>query len=136
MLNAVKEIQFKVNGDERGKLVVAEGLKDVPFNIARIFYIYGADTEIVRGCHANRKSEFVFINVCGSSKVKVMDGKDEQIYLLDKPYKGIYMPEMVWKEMYDFSEDAVLLVLASEPYDAAEYIKDYQEYTREVRGNE
>ena len=54
MLNAVKEIQFKVNGDERGKLVVAEGLKDVPFNIARIFYIYGADTESVRGCHANR----------------------------------------------------------------------------------
>lgn len=136
MLNAVKEIQFKVNGDERGKLVVAEGLKDVPFNIARIFYIYGADTESVRGCHANRKSEFVFINVCGSSKVKVMDGKDEQIYLLDKPYKGIYMPEMVWKEMYDFSEDAVLLVLASEPYDATEYIRDYQEYIREVRGNE
>ena len=68
--------------------------------------------------------------------MKVMDGKDEQIYLLDKPYKGIYMPEMVWKEMYDFSEDAVLLVLASEPHDAAEYIKDYQEYTREVRGNE
>lgn len=136
MLNSVKEIQFKVNGDERGKLVVAEGLKDIPFNIARIFYIFGSDAEVVRGCHANRYSEFVLINVSGTSKVKVMDGKDEKIYVLDKPYKGVYLPRMVWKEMYDFSKDSVLLTLASEPYNAAEYINDYQEYIKEVWNND
>lgn len=136
MLNAVKEIEFNINGDDRGKLVVAEGLKDVPFNIARIFYIFASDAEVVRGCHANRRSEFVLINVSGTSKVKVMDGKNEKIYVLDKPYKGIYLPKMVWKEMYDFSPDSVLLTLASEPYDATEYIRDYQEYIKEVWGDE
>ena len=135
MLQDVREIQFKVNGDERGKLVVVEGLKDVPFSIARIFYIYGSDTNVVRGCHANRRSEFVLINVSGTSKVKVTDGKNEKLYVLDKPYKGIYIPKMVWKDMYDFSEDAVLLVLSSEPYDVEEYIRDYQEYIKEVNYN-
>lgn len=136
MLQDVREIQFRVNEDTRGKLVVAESLKDVPFNISRIFYIYGADTKTVRGCHANRRSEFVFINICGQSKVKVMYGKNDKVFLLDKPYKGVYMPKMVWKEMYDFSEDAILLVLASEPYDSTEYIRDYQDYIKEVAGNE
>ena len=136
MLQNVKEIQFKVNGDARGKLVVAEGKKDIPFNIARVFYIYGADKKSVRGCHANRKSEFVFINICGSSRVKITDGHDEAIYLLDKPYKGIYIPKMIWKEMYDFSRDAVLLVLSSEPYDAMEYIREYKEYIKEANANE
>lgn len=133
MIEHVKEIQFRVNGDDRGKLVVAEGMKDIPFNIARVFYIYGADAKSIRGCHANRKSEFVFINVCGTSKVKIMDGKYEKQYFLNKPYKGVYLPAMVWKEMYDFSKDAVLLVLSSEPYDADEYIYNYQEYIEEVK---
>jgi len=136
MLEDVREIYFKVNGDDRGKLVVVEGLKDLPFEIARIFYIFGFGADVVRGCHANRRSEFVLINICGASKVKVMDGKNEKIYVLNEPYKGIYLPKMVWKEMYDFSKDSVLLTLASEPYDAAEYIRDYQEYIREVWGNE
>lgn len=136
MLSGVKEIKFNVNGDERGKLVVAESLKDIPFKIARIFYIFASDADVVRGCHANRRSEFVLINVNGTSKVKVMDGKNEKIYVLDKPYKGIYLPKMVWKEMYDFSPDSVLLTLASESYDSTEYIRDYQEYIREVWGDE
>ena len=126
MLSGVKEIKFNVNGDERGKLVVAESLKDIPFKIARIFYIFASDADVVRGCHANRRSEFVLINVNGTSKVKVMDGKNEMIYLLDKPYKGLYLPKMLWKEMYDFSPDSVLLTLASEPYDSTEYIRDYR----------
>ena len=136
MLSGVKEIKFNVNGDERGKLVVAESLKDIPFKIARTFYIFASDADVVRGCHANRRSEFVLINVNGTSKVKVMDGKNEMIYLLDKPYKGLYLPKMLWKEMYDFSPDSVLLTLASEPYDSKEYIRDYREYIREVWGDE
>ena len=136
MLSGVKEIKFNVNGDERGKQVVAESLKDIPFKIARIFYIFASDADVVRGCHANRRSEFVLINVNGTSKVKVMDGKNEMIYLLDKPYKGLYLPKMLWKVMYDFSPDSVLLTLASEPYDSKEYIRDYREYIREVWGDE
>jgi len=127
-----KMIEFKQNGDERGKLVVVEGMKDIPFDIKRIFYIYGSDTTVVRGQHANRRSEFVLINVCGSSKVRVTDGKKDEVFVLDKPHTGIYLPKMLWKDMYDFSEDSILLVLASESYDSSEYIRDFDEYIKEV----
>ena len=72
--NNVKMLEFPQRGDERGHLVIVEGMKDVPFEIKRIFYIYGSDTDVVRGQHANKKSQFVLINVAGKSKVKVMDG--------------------------------------------------------------
>lgn len=130
-----KMIEFKQNGDDRGKLVVVEGMKDIPFDIKRIFYIYGSDTGVVRGQHANRRSEFVLINVCGSSKVRVRDGQKEEVFVLDEPHTGIYLTNMLWKDMYDFSEDSILLVLASEVYDSSEYIRDYDEYIKEVNKN-
>ena len=132
ILDQVYTLEFKQNGDERGHLVVVEEKKDVPFSIARIFYIYGSDRDVVRGCHANRRTEFVLINVSGTSKVKVMDGKDEKVIVLDKPHMGVYLPKMVWKEMYDFSQDSVLLCIASEPYDPGEYIRDYDAYLDEM----
>ena len=127
-------LEFPQLGDERGQLVVVEGMKEVPFEIKRIFYIYGSDADVVRGKHANRKSEFVLINVAGQSKVKVLDGLgNETIFSLNRPHTGIYLPKMVWKEMYDFSPDSVLLCLSSEHYDGAEYIRDYEEYQKIVR---
>ena len=72
--NNVKMLEFPQRGEERGHLVIVEGMKDVPFEIKRIFYIYGSDTDVVRGQHANKKSQFVLINVAGKSKVKVKDG--------------------------------------------------------------
>lgn len=131
----VTMLEFPQRGDERGHLVVVEGMQDVPFDIKRIFYIYGSDPNVVRGQHANRKSQFVLINVSGKSKVKIKDGKgNEAVFSLNRPHTGIYLPSMVWKDMYDFSEDSVLLCLASEHYDAAEYIRDYDEYVKEVNG--
>lgn len=127
----VQMLEFPQHGDERGHLVVVEGLKDIPFEIKRIFYIYGSDADVVRGQHANKRSEFVLINVAGTSKVKVKDGKgNEAIFSLNRPHTGIYLPTLVWKDMYDFSKDSVLLVLASEPYDPVEYIRDYDEFKK------
>lgn len=132
-IDKVKSMEFPEFGDERGHLVVVEGMKDIPFAIKRVFYIYGSDSEVVRGQHANRKTEFVLINVAGTSKVKILDGKgNEIIYCLNRPHTGIYLPTMVWKDMYDFSEDSVLLCLASENYDASEYIRNYEEFVREI----
>lgn len=123
----VKMLSFADLGDERGSLIVVEGARQVPFEIKRVFYIYGSDTTVVRGQHANRRTEFVLINVAGHSKVRVDDGCGrEQVYCLDKPNTGIYIPRMVWKDMYDFSPDSVLLVLASEHYDGAEYLREYE----------
>lgn len=130
-MNNVKMLELPQQGDERGHLVIVEGEIDIPFAIKRAFYIYGSDAEVVRGRHANRKTEFVLINVAGTSKVKVLDGKgNEAIYCLNRPHTGVYLPTMVWKEMYDFSSDSVLLVLASEHYDETEYIRDYKVFEK------
>ena len=130
-----KILEFGDLGDERGKLVVVEGAMDIPFEIKRVFYIYGSDKDVVRGQHANRTSEFVLINVSGSSKVRVDNGFEEEIIELNRPRMGLYLPTMVWKDMYDFSEDSVLLVLANTHYDGNEYIRDYDEYLKEVGGS-
>lgn len=133
----VRLLQFQENGDERGRLVVVEGGLDIPFEIKRVFYIYGSDSEVVRGKHANRRSEFVLINVAGSSKVHVIDPSGNEVVIsLTRPHTGIYLPAMVWKDMYDFSPDSVLLVLASEHYDPDEYIRDFDEFQRVVKNGQ
>ncbi|MBO4882669.1 MAG: FdtA/QdtA family cupin domain-containing protein [Lachnospiraceae bacterium] len=133
-IDNVRMLELPERGDERGNLVVAECMTDIPFDIKRVFYMYGSDPDVVRGCHANRFSEFVLINVAGSSKVKVLDGEgNEIIYSLNRPKTGIYLPNMVWKEMYDFSPDSVLLCLASTHYDETEYIRDLEEYKKIIK---
>ena len=130
-------LEFSQKGDDRGHLVIVEGMKNIPFDIKRIFYIYGSDKDVIRGCHANRESEFVLINVAGTSKVKVRDGKgNEKVYALNHPHTGVYLPKMIWKDMYDFSEDSVLLCLASTYYDANEYIRNYDEYVKIINGED
>lgn len=133
MIENCRYLEFDQKGDERGHLVVVEAMKDVPFDIKRIFYIYGSDKDVIRGNHANQLSEFVLINVSGSSKIKVKDGKKEKIFSLDRPHTGVYIPKMVWKEMYDFSIDSVLLVISSELYHPEEYIRDYGQYLEKVK---
>ena len=129
-------LNFPQRGDERGWLVVAEGNKDVPFDIRRIFYIYGTDSDVVRGQHANRNSEFVLVNVAGSCKVRTRDGRgNDQVFELNRPNMGLFIPRMVWKDMYDFSTDSILLCLASETYDPHEYIRDYDAFVSEMSGN-
>lgn len=129
-----KLIEFNELGDERGNLVVAEGESDlVPFVINRIFYIYGSDSTVVRGQHANRKTRFILINVSGTSKVRLDNGTESCVIELNKPKMGLYLDTMIWKDMYDFSPDSVLLVLASEHYDPHEYIREYDEYIDEIK---
>ena len=129
----IKILEFSDLGDERGNLVVVEGNGyDIPFDIKRVFYIYGSDAQIARGKHANKKTEFVMINVSGKSKVKIDNGYEQDVIELNRPRMGLYLSTMVWKEMFDFSEDSVLLVLASEHYDAEEYIREYDDFMKEI----
>ena len=128
-----KIVEFKDLGDERGNLVVIEGEgRDIPFDIKRVFYIYGSDSEVVRGQHANRETEFLMVNVGGTSKVRIDNGRETEIVELNRPGMGLYLPPMLWKDMYDFSPDSILLVLASRHYDAGEYIRDYDAYIEEM----
>jgi dTDP-4-dehydrorhamnose 3,5-epimerase-like enzyme len=128
----IKQIEFLLNGGHRGSLVAAESNKHIPFVIKRIFYTFGVDNSIARGQHANRESEFVMVCVSGSCKVKVTDSTGaEAVYTLDKPESAIYVPEMTWKELYNFSSDCVLLTIANTPYIADEYICDFEEFLKE-----
>lgn len=133
----VSILDFCAIGDDRGLITICEGEQDIPFIPKRVFYIYKSQRDVVRGQHANRVTDFVLINVAGKSKVKIMDGRgNEVVYSLNRPNTGIYIPHMVWKEMYDFSEDSVLLCLASEHYDPDEYIRDYDTFLKEVEAND
>ena len=89
-----KILEFSEMGDERGNLVIIEGEYDIPFEIKRVFYIYGTDKNMIRGSHANRNSEFVFVNVAGSTKIKIDDGFSTAIIELNKPRMGLYIPPM------------------------------------------
>ena len=129
-------IKFADLGDERGNLVVIEGEGiDIPFDIKRVFYIYGSDSTVVRGQHANRETEFLLVNVSGNSKVRVDNGEESAVIELNRPRMGLYLSSMLWKDMYDFSDDSVLLVLASRHYDEKEYIRDYDTYLQALREN-
>jgi len=125
----VKMMEFEELGDKRGHLVVVEGCKNIPFEIKRVFYIFGSSPDVIRGQHANARSSFCLINVSGKSKVKVVDQSgNTDVYHLDRPHVGLYIPPMIWKDMYDFSPDSVLLVISDTHYDNKEYIRDYDNF--------
>lgn len=126
-------INFKKDTDYRGNLVAIEENNPVPFNIKRIFYIYGCNEDTVRGGHANLNSKFLLICLTGSVKIKTDDGKIVSEYTLDKPDIGLYISNMVWKEMYDFSQGSILLCLSSEIYNPDEYIKEYNKFLEVIK---
>ena len=128
----VKMMEFSELGDERGHLVVVEGCINIPFEIKRVFYIFGSTPDVIRGQHANTRSSFCLINVSGKSKVKVVDQSgNSEVFYLDRPHIGLYIPPMIWKDMYDFSHDSVLLVISDTHYDNREYIRDYNSFLQQ-----
>ena len=130
----IKKIDFQKHGDQRGMLVALEENHEIPFTIKRVYYMYDTVTGVRRGYHAHKKLEQILIAVHGSCKIHLDDGEDTEEVLLDKPYEGIYISNNMWREMYDFSDDAVLLVLASEYYDESDYIRSYPDFLKFVRG--
>lgn len=123
---------FQPHGDERGQLIALEEHTDIPFEIKRVYYMYDTAEGVHRGFHAHKELEQILISVHGSCKVLLDNGREKKVVPLERPYEGVYVSSGMWREMYDFSPDAVLLVLASEPYDEADYIRDYDEFLRSV----
>lgn len=124
----IKKYTFQSHGDSRGELVAIEEFKDIPFSVKRIYYMYGVGNDVTRGYHAHKALEQILICIHGSCKIRLDNGKEKKVVLLDKPNEGLYVSNNMWREMFDFSEDAVLLVLASQLYDEADYIRDYAEF--------
>lgn len=124
----IKKYSFQQHGDERGQLVALEEFIDIPFTIRRIYYVYDTGEGVRRGYHAHRSLEQILICVHGNCKILLDDGEKRETVVLDKPYEGLYLSNIIWREMYDFSPDAVLLVLASDLYREEDYIRDYSEF--------
>ena len=133
-MSLVKWIDFQSLGDERGSLVAVEiGMdKAVPFDIKRVYYIYHTEQGVSRGYHAHKNLKQVAICVAGKCRMVLDDGTSREEVWLDCPTKGLVIEDLVWREMHDFSDDCVLLVLASEHYDEADYIRDYDDFLKQV----
>ena len=134
MLANVKEVQFPVKGDERGRLVIQESLSDlVPFEIKRTFFIFDTTPGTVRGCHAHYRNRQLLICVSGACTISCeMPDGSMRSFRLDWPDKGLLVEGLVWHEMKEFSKDAVLLVLASEHYSESDYIRSHEDFMRIV----
>ena len=128
----VEKYIFQPHGDERGQLIALEEFKDIPFKIRRVYYMYDTGEGVVRGCHAHKNLQQILICIHGSCKIKLDNGEETSIIPLDKPYEGLFVSNAVWREMYEFSPDAVLMVLASELYDESDYIRNYDEFLKYV----
>lgn len=124
---------FQQHGDSRGQLVALEEMKDIPFNIKRVYYMYDTEIGVHRGFHAHKSLEQILICIHGSCKILLDSGYEKKIVSLEKPYEGLYISNNMWREMYDFSEDTVLLVLASELYDEDDYIRNYEVFLELVK---
>lgn len=123
---------FQQHGDERGQLVALEENKDIPFEIKRVYYMYDTVEGVSRGHHAHKSLEQILICIHGSCKILLDNGKEKNIVPLERPYEGLYVSNAMWREMYDFSPDAVLMVLASDYYREEDYIRNYDEFLKYV----
>jgi dTDP-4-dehydrorhamnose 3,5-epimerase-like enzyme len=124
----IEIINFEIKGDERGSLISLEENKNIPFDIKRVYYIFNTVEGIRRGFHAHKKLKQLLVCVSGSCKVLLDDGKSKEEISLDNPNKGLLIESMIWREMFDFSPDCVLMVLANEVYDENDYLRDYQQF--------
>ncbi|MCR5047658.1 MAG: FdtA/QdtA family cupin domain-containing protein [Saccharofermentans sp.] len=132
----IRKYTFPPHGDDRGQLVAIEEMKDLPFDIKRVYYIYDTLMDVVRGHHAHKCLKQVLLCVHGSCKIHLDNGHETAEVLLDKPNEGLYIENDMWREMYDFTPDAVLLVLASEYYDESDYIRNYDEFKKFIASKE
>lgn len=131
-MSLLQFVNFPTLGDERGSLVALEANKTVPFDIKRVYYIFGTQALVSRGFHAHKNLKQVAVCITGKCRMVIDDGKERVDTWLDSPTKGLLINDLVWREMHDFSDDCVLLVLASEHYDETDYIRDYQKFIKLV----
>lgn len=124
---------FQPHGDERGQLIALEEFNDIPFHIRRVYYMYDTLEGVTRGYHAHKSLQQILVCIHGKCKIRLDNGTEKKVIPLEKPYEGLYVPNNMWREMFDFSSDAVLMVLASELYDESDYIRDYEEFLSYVK---
>lgn len=124
-MKLINTIEFKKLGDDRGSLISLEQHRNIPFEVKRIYYIFGTKEGVSRGFHAHKELRQLAVCVRGSCRFIMDDGKNKEELVLDCPHKSLLIEPMQWHEMHDFSEDCIIIVLASDYYDETDYIRDY-----------
>ncbi|MBQ8072539.1 MAG: FdtA/QdtA family cupin domain-containing protein [Clostridia bacterium] len=124
----ITTFDFEEHGDERGILISLEEERNIPFDIRRCYFMYNTQPGVRRGFHAHKTLRQVLVCVRGSCKILLDDGREKAVVPLDRPNKGLYLSSDIWREMFDFSDDAVLMVLADQLYDEADYIRNYADF--------
>ncbi|WP_337264305.1 MULTISPECIES: sugar 3,4-ketoisomerase [unclassified Serratia (in: enterobacteria)] len=128
----IKLIPLQTHGDERGSLVSLEEGKNIPFTIKRVYYMFSTKSGVRRGFHAHKCLKQVAIAVRGSCRFLLDDGKEKIEVVLDNPGQGLLIESFMWREMYDFSDDCVLMVLADQYYDESDYVRNYDEFLKQI----
>ena len=131
----VEFIPLQKHGDERGTLVALEQAKNIPFEIKRVYYMFGTQGNVRRGYHAHKKIRQVAIPLNGSCRFHLDNGREKIDVVLDDPALGLLIEPGVWHEMYDYSKNCILLVLASDIYDENDYIRNYEDFMRSVKND-
>lgn len=131
-MSLIEWIELPNLGDDRGSLIVANINKDVPFNVKRLYYIFDAKPDVPRGFHAHKELIQLAFCIKGSCSMIMDNGIEKQKVRIDESNKGLIIPPMVWHEMHDFSEDCVMLVLASAQYDESDYIRSYDDFIKAI----
>lgn len=116
------------HSDRKGNISVVENYDTVPFDVKRVYYLYDVPGGESRGAHAHKQLKQLIIAASGSFTVTLDDGNVKRSFLLNRPYQGLLVSPGIWRELDDFSSGSVCLVLASEKYDASDYIRDYKEF--------
>lgn len=130
----MEKIKLKIHGDERGSLVALESNISVPFEIKRVYYIYGTQNNVSRGFHAHKQLRQLAVCVSGSCRLLLDDGKSKKNIILNNPSEGLLIDNLIWREIHDFSSDCVLMILTNEYYDELDYIRDYEKF-KEITNN-
>ncbi|HDI3353181.1 TPA: FdtA/QdtA family cupin domain-containing protein, partial [Vibrio cholerae] len=137
MKKLIRWIDFPVIGDERGNLVALEANKLIPFDIKRVYYLFGMQSDLPRGFHAHRELVQVAVCIKGSCDILMDNAQEKEIVKLKSPNRGLVIDVMQWHEMNNFSDDCVLLILASDYYDESDYIRSYDDFLNVLEiGNE
>lgn len=127
-MSLIDLIDLEPLGDDRGQLFSVEANQNIPFDIKRVYYMFGMESDVPRGFHAHKELQQVAICTKGSCKLVMDDGTSKEEVFIDKPNTGIVIDKLIWHEMHDFSEDCILMVIASDHYEEDDYIRNYDEF--------
>ena len=131
-MSLLKLIDLPSFGDDRGGLVAIESNQSIPFEVKRLYYIFNTESDKPRGFHAHLNLKQIAVCIKGSCRFILDNGFKKEQVILNSPTQGLFIESLTWREMHDFSEDCVLLVLASEHFDEADYIRDYEAFIQAV----